>query len=98
MPGYPERLQSVATVEPVVSTAVCRRAVSGHVVAGVGRQRDGVGLEDATDLTGDGGSDGDPLTVLVDGRLLQAIEIAEEVGPFDGGVDDAGRLFRNASP
>jgi len=54
---------------------------------GVGRQRDAGGLEDAADLAGDGGAGGDALSVLVDGRLLQAVEIAEQVGPFDG---DAG--------
>ena len=31
-----------------------------------------------------GGTGGDPLAVLVDGRLLQAVEIAPQVGPFDG--------------
>jgi hypothetical protein len=41
----------------------------------------------AADLAGNRGARGDPLAVLVDGRLLQAVEIAQQVGPLDG---DAG--------
>ena len=49
----------------------------------IGRQGDAGGLEDAADLAGDSGAGGDTLAVLLDGRLLEAVEVAEEVGPFD---------------
>ena len=57
---------------------------SDRAFAGVGWQRDADSLEDAADLAGDGGAGSDALAVLVDGGLLQAVEIAQQVGPFDG--------------
>ena len=50
----------------------------------IGRQGDAGGLEDAADLAGDGGAGGYMLAVLLDGRLLETVEIAQQVGPFDG--------------
>ena len=55
----------------------------------IGRQRDAGGLEDAADLAGDGGAGGNALAVLLDGCLLQAIEIAQQIGPFN---DEAAAL------
>lgn len=49
----------------------------------MGRQHEPDGLENAADLSGDGGTGGDALTVLLDGRLRQAVAIAQQVGPFD---------------
>ena len=49
----------------------------------IGRQGDAGGLEDATDLAGDGGAGSDALAVLLDGRFLETVEIAQQVGPFD---------------
>jgi hypothetical protein len=46
-------------------------------------QGDASGLEDAADLTGDGGAGGDALAVLLDGCLLETVEIAQQVGPFN---------------
>lgn len=57
---------------------------SGGVVAGVGRQGDAGGLEDAADLAGDGGAGGDAFAVDFDGGLLEAVEVPEQIGPFDG--------------
>ena len=47
------------------------------------RQCDASGLEDAADLAGDGGAGGNALAVLGDGCLLETVEIAQQVGPFD---------------
>ncbi len=55
--------------------------------APVGRERDGDSLENLPDLAGNVGAGGDALAVLFDGGLLQAVEIADQVTPFD---DDAG--------
>ena len=52
--------------------------------AHVGREGDTGSLEDAADLTGDGGAGGDALAVLLDGGLLETVEIAQQIGPFDG--------------
>ena len=52
----------------------------------IGRQGDPSGLEDATDLSGDGGAGGDALAVLLNGCLLVAVDIAQQIGRFD---DDA---------
>jgi hypothetical protein len=49
----------------------------------IGRQGDAGGLKDAADLAGDSGAGGDALAVLVDGHFLEAVEIAQQVGPFD---------------
>lgn len=49
----------------------------------IGRQGDAGGLEDATDLAGDGGAGSDALAVLLEGRFLETVEIAQQVGPFD---------------
>ena len=49
----------------------------------IGRQRDAGGLEDAADLAGDGGAGRNALAVLLDGCFLQAVEIAQQIGPFD---------------
>ena len=56
---------------------------SGGAFVQIGRQGDAGGLEDAADLPGDGGAGGDALAVLVDGGLLETVEIAQQVGPFD---------------
>ena len=55
--------------------------------AHVGRQGDAGGLGDLADLALDMGSGGDALAVFLDGGLLQAVEIADQVVPVD---DDAG--------
>jgi hypothetical protein len=47
------------------------------------RQGDAGGLEDAADLAGHGSAGGDGFAVLLDGRLLQAVEVVQQVGPFD---------------
>jgi hypothetical protein len=49
----------------------------------IGWQGDAGGLKDAADLADDGGAGGDALAVLLDRGLLQAVEIAQQVGPFD---------------
>ena len=49
----------------------------------IGRQGDAGGLEDAADLAGDGGAGRNALAVLLDGRFLQPVEIAQQIGPFD---------------
>ena len=71
--------QRVTPAEPVVSTTfrgwMAGRG-SGGVLAHVGRQRDAGGLEDAADLAGDRGAGGDALAILLDGSLLEAIEMA----------------------
>ena len=41
------------------------------------------GLEDAADLASDGGAGSDALAVLLDGCLLETVEIAQQVGPFN---------------
>ena len=56
----------------------------------IGRQGDAGGLEDAADLAGDGGAGGDALAVLLDGGFLEAVEIAQQVGPFDDEAVAAG--------
>ena len=56
----------------------------------VGWERDADGLEDTTDLASDGGTGGDAFAVLFDGGLLQAVEIAQQVAPFDGDIGGAG--------
>lgn len=56
---------------------------SGGPFAQIGRQGDAGGLKDAADLAGDGSAGGDALAVFLDGGLLQAVEIAQQVGPFD---------------
>jgi hypothetical protein len=48
------------------------------------RQGDASGLEDAADLAGDGGAGGNALAVLRNGCLLETVEIAQQVGSFDG--------------
>ena len=47
------------------------------------RQGDATGLEDAADLAGDGGAGGDALAVFLDGCFLEAVKIAQQVGPFN---------------
>ena len=47
------------------------------------RQRDASGLEDSADLAGTAVR-GVTLAVLFDGCLLETVEIAQQVGPFDG--------------
>jgi hypothetical protein len=62
----------------------------------IGRQGDAGGLEDAADLAGDGGAGGDALAVFLDHGLLEAVEIAQQVGPFDDeavAVAQIGQLF-----
>ena len=55
----------------------CRGGVrSGGALVQIGRQGDAGGLEDAADLAGDGSAGGDGLAVLLDRRLLQAVEVA----------------------
>lgn len=48
----------------------------------IGPQGDSGSLEDAADLAGDGSAGDDALAVLLDGRLLPAVEVAEQLGPF----------------
>jgi len=60
------------------------------------RQGDASGLEDAADLAGDGGAGGNALAVLRNGCLLETVEIAQQVGPFDGeavALAQVGQLF-----
>ena len=40
--------------------------------------------EDAADLASDGGAGANALAVLRNGYLLETVEIAQQVGPFDG--------------
>ena len=49
----------------------------------VGREGDTGSLEDAADLTGDGSAGGDALAILLDGDLLETVEIAQQIAPFD---------------
>ena len=58
----------------------------GGVFAPVRRERDADGLEDLAELALDVGAGGGALAVLPDGGLLQAVEVADQVVPFDGGV------------
>ena len=50
------------------------------------RQGDAGRLKNPPDLAFDVGASGDPLAVLLDGSLLQPVEVADQVGPLD---DDA---------
>ena len=64
--------------------------------APVGWKRDSVGAEDLADLTLDMGSRGDALSVLLDCGLLQAVEIADQIVPFDAdlvGLAALGEFF-----
>jgi hypothetical protein len=47
------------------------------------RQGDASDLEDAADLAGDGGAGGNALAVRRNGCLLETVEIAQQVGPFN---------------
>jgi hypothetical protein len=49
----------------------------------LGGKGDASGLEDAADLAGDGGAGGDALAVFLDRGFLEAVEIAQQVSPFD---------------
>jgi hypothetical protein len=49
----------------------------------IGRQGDAGGLEDAANLAGDSGAGGDALAVFFDRGVLETVEIAQQVGPFD---------------
>jgi hypothetical protein len=55
---------------------------SGGLFAQVLRERYASGLEHRSDLSGDVGAGRDPLAVLFNGRLLQAVQIAQQVRPF----------------
>ena len=44
---------------------------------------DAGGLEDAADLAGDRGAGGDALPSFSMGRLLEAVEVAQQVAPSD---------------
>jgi hypothetical protein len=62
---------------------------SGGAFVQVRRQGDASGLEDAADLAGDGGTGGDALAVLLNRGFLEAVEIAQQIGPFN---DEAAAL------
>ena len=49
----------------------------------IGRQGDAGGLEDTADLAGDGDAGGDALPSFSMGRLLEAVEVAQQVAPSD---------------
>src|SRR3712207_6517793 len=86
--------QRVTKALPGVGTTLSER--SGRVFLPIGRQGEAGGLEDAADLTFDPRAGDDSLTVLLDGRLLQPIEVARQVGPFDGdtgGLAAVGQLL-----
>ena len=53
-----------------------------RLLSNVVRQRNAERLEDVSDLPGDVGPGGDNLAVLLDGRLLKAVEIVEKRLPF----------------
>ena len=62
----------------------------------IGRQGDAGGLEDAADLASDGGAGGDALAVFLNRGVLEAVEIAQQVGPFNGeavALAQVGQLF-----
>ena len=64
--------------------------------APVRRQGDASGLEDLPDLALNMGSGSDALAVVLDGGLLQAVEVADQVVPFDidaGGAAAVGQLL-----
>ena len=64
--------------------------------APVGRKRDAGGLEDPPHLSLDVRARGDALAVLLDRRLLQAVEIADQIVPFDAdlvGSAEVGQLL-----
>ena len=50
----------------------------------IGRQGDASGLEGAADLAGDSGAGGDALAVFLNRGFLEAVEIAQHIGPFNG--------------
>ncbi len=56
------------------------------MLAHVGREGDAGGLKDPADLTGNPGTGSDALAVLFDGGLLEAVEIAQQIAPFDGDI------------
>ncbi len=74
------------------------------MLAHVGREGGAGGLEDPADLTGNHGTGRDALAVLFDGGLLEAVEIAQQIAPFDGDLGGPaltqgsryGGRFRNA--
>ena len=63
-----------------------RRRVAAASVCGVFAdvvgQRDAGGLEDIADLAGDVGPRGDDLAALLDGCLLEPVEIVQQLLPF----------------
>jgi hypothetical protein len=56
--------------------------LAGRLLGDVVGQRDTCSLEDVSDLSGDVGAGGNGLAVLLDSRLLQAVEVIEERLPF----------------
>ena len=62
----------------------------------VGRERDAGALEGRAALAGDVGGGGDGLVVLLDGGLLQAVEIVDQVVPFDDDASGAAAVRRFA--
>jgi hypothetical protein len=54
-------------------------------------------LEHAADLARDGGAGGDALAVLLDGRLLETVEIAQQVGPFNDEIVALAQIVRKRS-
>ena len=50
------------------------------------RQGDASGLEEAADLTGDGGAGGDALAVFLNRRFLEAVEIAQQIAVAQHGL------------
>ena len=76
-------IQRVTPGLPVVSTTFGGCEGSGGAFAPVGREGDAGGLEDASNLSLDMGARGGALAVLLYGRLLQAVETADQIVPFD---------------
>ena len=92
-------IQQVTPAAPGVSTTFEGGGWgSGGLFVPVRRQGDADGLEDTSDLSLDVGARGDALAVLLDGGLLQAVEIADRIIPLDRDVGGPGDLPRPHRP
>ena len=81
---------------PGVSTTFRGCEGSGGVFTPVGRKCDARGLEDPPHLSLDVRARGDALAILLDRRLLEAVEIADQIIPFDAdlvGSAEVGQLL-----
>ena len=59
----------------------------------IGRQRDANRLKELTGDTGGGGAQQEALAILLEGDLLQPVEIAQDVAPFSGNPLPAEPIF-----